>query len=52
MYMLKGIWNNRKFGSDQLIGDTFPTYDNICGLRYRELRSLGLIYNADELPIS
>jgi len=31
--MLEGIWKNRKFGSDQLIGDTFPSYGNTCELR-------------------
>jgi len=32
--MLEGIWRNRKFGFDQLIGVTVPTYGNICELRY------------------
>ena len=49
---MEGIWKNRKFGSDQLIGDTFPSYGNICELRYRELRYLVLWYNDDELSIS
>jgi len=40
-----------KFGSDQLIGDTFPSYGNICELSYRKLRCLVLWYNADELSI-
>ena len=39
-YMLKGILKIRKFGSEQLIGDTFPSYCNIGELRYRELRYL------------
>jgi len=38
--MLKGIWKNRKFGTDQLIGDTLSSYGNMCELRYRELRYL------------
>jgi len=48
MYLEK----NKRFGSDQLIGDTFPSYGNIFELRYRELRYLVLGYNADEWPIS
>ena len=48
----KVFGKNRKFVSDQLIGDTFPSYGDICELRYRELRYLVLWYNADELRIS
>jgi len=40
--MLKGIWKNRKFRSDQLMGYTIPSYVNICELRYGELRYLVL----------
>ena len=31
-YMLKGILKIRKFGSEQLIGDTFPSYGYTCEL--------------------
>jgi len=33
------------------MGDTIPSYVNICELRYDELRYLVLRYNTDELPI-
>jgi len=50
--MLKGILKNRKFVSDQLMGDTIPSFVNICELRYGELRYLVLCNYADELPIN
>jgi len=40
--MLKAIWKNRQFLSDQLMGDTFQSCGNICELRYGELRYLVL----------